>query len=196
MKKKKEQTLLDKITFSFDKIILGNIILTVLFLIFGIIVYLNPVMTLKTLGVFIGIYFSLFGLFNIYEFFMRKESPIFSLKIILGIIALVLGLFTIINPFKIVKLVTFALGIYLTLLGIFKILDALKLKKYGFDGWLIVLVVSVLITIFGVFVGINPMASVSLVEVTSIFIILSSILEICELLVLYTKAKSIMKLLK
>ena len=41
MKKKKEQTLLDKITFSFDKIILGNIILTVLFLIFGIIVYLN-----------------------------------------------------------------------------------------------------------------------------------------------------------
>ena len=196
MKNKKEKTLLEKISFSFDKIMLGNIILTALFLLFGVIIYIKPYIALTTVGVIIGIYFILFGLYNIYEFLMRKESPIFSLRIFLGILAVILGIFTIIDPFKIIKLITFALGIYLILTSIFKIIDAIKLKKYGFDGWLILLVVSILLLIFGIFIGINPMASVDIVEATGIFIILSSILEICDLLILYTKAKNITKLLK
>ncbi len=196
MTKRKEKTFLDRISLGFDKLMLSNIVLTALFLVFGVVIYLNPVITLKTVGIVIGVAFIIFGLFDIYEFLTRANNPLFSLRIVLGILTVILGVFTLMDPFKITKLLTFSLGIYLSILAIFKIIEAFKLKKYGFDGWVLMLVVSVLLLIFGVFIGINPMASVDLVEATGIFVILASILEICNLLMLYTKAKDIMKLIK
>ena len=43
---------------------------------------------------------------------------------------------------------------------------------------------------------INPMASMDIVEVAGIFIILASILEICNSIMLYTKAKDLLNLFK
>ena len=196
MKKNKQSTFIDKISLSFDKVMIGNIALTLLFLIFGIIIYLKPTVTLKVVGVVLGCAFILFGLFDIYEFVVRDNNPLFKFKVFLGALIIVLGVFTIIDPFKLAKLLTLALGIYLSLVALFKIEEALKLKKYGFDGWLLMLVVSIILLIFGIFIGINPMTYVNIIEATGIFIILASILEICDLLVLYTKAKNIMSLIK
>ena len=66
MAKKKEKTILDKIKLNFSKLLLASIILNVLFLIFGIIIYLNPVITLELTGIILGIYLIIFGLFAIY----------------------------------------------------------------------------------------------------------------------------------
>ena len=193
---KKEKTIIDYFNFKYDKMILANIILTAIFLIFGIIIYLKPMMAIKTVGIIIGIAFILFGIFAIIEYLTREINPIFNLKLIYGILCIILGLFTIIDPFKLVKLLTLTLGIYLVIVAIFKIIEAFKLKKYGFDGWVLTLVVSILLLIFGIFIGINPMVYVDFVEATGIFIILASILELANLLMLYTKAKDIVKLIK
>ena len=101
-----------------------------------------------------------------------------------------------INPFKILTIITLGLGIYLCLVAIFKIIDAFKLKKYGFDGWAITLVISIIILIFGVLVTINPLRAIDIVEVAGLFIILTSILEICNLIMFYSKSKEIQKLFK
>ena len=69
MAKKKNKTFLEMIKGDFKIIMLENIILTILFLIFGVVIYLHPLYALKTVGIIIGIYFILIGLFNIYEFF-------------------------------------------------------------------------------------------------------------------------------
>ena len=58
------------------------------------------------------------------------------------------------------------------------------------------LVTSFVLLIFGVFIAVNPMAAMDLVQVAAIFIILSSILEICNLIMIYSKAKDIVKLFK
>ena len=194
--KKKEKTFLDKISLDFSKIILGSIILNILFLLFGIIIYLNPLVAANTVGIIIGIYFIVFGIFNIYEFLMRKIVPLFNFKVMLGILSIVLGLLVILNPFRLIKILTFTLGLYLSVQAIFKCIEALKLKKYNYDGWLLQFVISVLLLIFGVFITINPMASMDIIEATVIFVILSSILEICNLMLIHSKAKDILKLFK
>ncbi len=196
MANKENKTFLDKISFDFGKIMLGKILLYGVFLILGVIIYLNPKITLSTVGVIMGIYFMLLGLYDIYEFLMRKENPIFNLKAYVGVIAIIMGLFTIINPFHMVKILTFALGIYLSIVALVKILEAFKFKKYGFDGWVLMLVISILLLIFGIFIAINPMAAMDLAMASGIFIILASILEIANLLMLYTRAKDIIKLMK
>lgn len=196
MTKKKEKTLLDRIKLNFSKILLGSIILNVLFLIFGIIIYLNPVITLELTGIILGIYMIIFGIFAIYEFIVRDNNPLFALNILWGILSILTGLLVIINPFEIIKILTFALGIYLIIISVSKIIDSLNLKKYGYDGWSLMLVIAIILLVFGIFIMINPMASMDLVEATGIFIILASILEICNSIMLYTKAKDILELLK
>ena len=196
MAKKKEKTLLDKIKLNFNKLLIGSIVLNLLFLIFGITIYLNPRISLELAGTILGIYMIVFGLFAIYEFILRDNNPLFSLNILWGILAIITGLLVMINPFEIIKILTFALGIYLVIASVRKIMDSLKLKKYGYDGWSLILVIAIILLIFGIFIMINPMASMDLAEATGIFIILASILEICNSIMLYTKAKEILDLFK
>ena len=195
MAKKEDKTFLEKINISFDKLLLGNMGIIAIFLVFGLVAYLKPYsMSLKSAQVVMGVYLILFGLFYCYEFLMRKEMPLFNLKVVLGVISLVLGLFVIINPFKIYEVITFTLGIYLSMCALYKIYEALKFRKLEFDGWLIMLVVSIILLVFGIFIGINPMKMMDLVEAAGIFIILASLLEACILVLLYTKNKEIKKL--
>lgn len=193
---KKEKNFWEIMKNDFGKMILGNIILNGLFLLFGIIAFMNVDMTVQVVGVIVGIYFMIFGIFGIFEFLARNTLPIFKYKIFTGILLIILGFFIMFNPFGIVKILTFALGIYLIIVSILKLFESLNLKKYGYDGWLILLVTSVLLLIFGIFITINPMASMDLIQAMAIFIILSSILEICNLIMVYSKAKDIVKLFK
>lgn len=193
---KKEKTFLEKLKGDFGKLILGSIILNILFLIFGIIIFMNVNLTIEVVGVIIGIYFVVFGLFDIVEYLSKNVVPIFKYKIFGAVVSILLGLFIIFNPFKIVKIITFTLGIYLVVISILKLFTTFNLKKYGYDGWLVMLVTSFVLLIFGVFIAVNPMAAMDLVQVAAIFIILSSILEICNLIMIYSKAKDIVKLFK
>lgn len=196
MAKKKEKTLLDKMKLNFNKILVGSIILNVLFLLFGVIIYLNSRITIELTGIILGIYLMIFGVYAIYEFIIRDGNPLFRLNIFWGVLSIITGLFVIINPFEFVKILTFTLGIYLLIISIRKIIDAFKLKKYEYDGWALMLAIAIILLIFGIFIIINPMASMDLVEATGIFIILASILEICNSIQLYTKANEVLNLFK
>ncbi len=188
------KNIIEKIKMNFNKILIGSIILNGLFLLFGVIIYLNPVITLELTGIILGIYFLLFGLYTIYEFIIRDNNPLFKFNLIWGILFIIVGFLVMINPFKIVKILTFALGIYLTVVAIRKIIESFKLKKIEYDGWSLTLVIAIILLVFGIFIMINPMASMDIVEVTGIFIILASILEICNSIMLYTKAKDLLNL--
>ena len=197
MKKKKEKTLLDKIKIGFNKILIGSIILNILFLLFGLIVYSNPRVSLELLGIFLGVYFIVFGLYAIFEFIARDNNPLYGLNILWGILAVIVGLLAIINPFGISTILTFTLGIYLIIVSISKIIDSFKLRKYKYDGWSLILVISIILLIFGIFIIINPIISaMEITEVAGIFIILASILEICNAIMLYSKAKDVLELFK
>lgn len=199
MKKKenvKKKSFLDGIMLDFKKITLISIVLDCLFLLSAIIMYLNPSMTEKAAGVIIGIYFLIFGLFEIYEFLTRKINPIFSFRVIIGVLVIVLGIFIIVNPFRLTKILTFTLGLYLILVALFKAIDAFKLKKCQYEAWLLVLVTSIIILILGIFITINPMSSMYLIEAASLFIILSCILSIANSFMFYSRAKDIVKLIK
>lgn len=197
MTKKKEKNLLEKLNLNFNKMLIGSIILNVLFLIFGFILYMNPRTSLETLGVFLGIYLVIFGIFSIVEYLSKEVKPLYGLNLIWGIIAIIIGLFAIINPLKLSTILTLALGIYLIVLAISKTIEAFKLKKLKYDGWLLMLVIAIILLVFSIFIIINPIISaMEITEVAGIFIILASILEICNAIMLYTKAKDILKLLK
>ncbi len=188
---------LNILNWELKNIFIANIVIDILFLIFGIFAYINPVMTQKSVAIVLGIYFLLFGLFNVYEFVMRNNFNLFKGRLVLGLLDIGIGIFAFFCPLKIVKMLTILLGIYLISGAVFIFFDALCLKKHKYDGWLIVLVISVILLIFGVFNVINPLAaSVDMVEIVSIFVILTSILEVTYHLMMFGKYKELKKLFK
>ncbi len=193
---KKEKSFLEQLNLDFKKMILGSVGLNILFLIFGIIIFMNVRITIGVVGTIAGIYFIVYGLFAILEFFMRDKLYIFKYKILVGILAIILGFFIMFNPFNFAKVITLTLGLYLIGISIGKLLETFDLRKRGYDGWLIMLVTSFILLIFGVFIAVNPMASMDLVQAMAIFIILSSILEICNLMMIYSRANEVAKLFK
>lgn len=179
----------------FEKFIIGGIILNILFIIFGIITFINMDIVINIAKIIIGIYFILFGILEIIEYMKDDIFHIFKNKIFMGIIFILLGFFIIINPFKILKIITFTLGLYLIALAINKASEALKLKKYKFEGWPLLLTTSVMLLVFGIFITINPMKGMDVLKAMAIFVVLSSILELCNLVMVYARAKEIKKLL-
>ena len=197
MAKKKEKSFIEKIKIGFSKMLIGSIILNVLFLLFGIFVYSNPRISLEALGVLLGIYFIIFGIYAIFEFVGRSEYPLYGLNIVWGILAIIAGFLAVVNPFNFTSVLTLALGIFLIISSISKIIDSFKLKKYKYDGWSLILAISIILLIFGIFIILNPIiAAMEITEVSGIFIILASILEICNCIMLYTKAKDVLELFK
>ena len=78
---KNEGNFLKNIRADFRKIIFGSILLNILFLIFGIIIFMNVNMTIEVVGVVAGIYFIIFGLYSVFEYFSKELLPIFRYKI-------------------------------------------------------------------------------------------------------------------
>lgn len=193
---KKEETGKERVGLDFKKIVRLDILLNSIFLLLGLYIYLNPMILLTTLGIVIGLYFMIFGVFDIYEYTKREIAPVFNYHLFLGIIAIILGIFMILNPFKLVKILTVTLGIYLAMVAIFKGLEAWHLKQVKYDGWLLTLVTAAILLIFGIFITINPMKGMDLAEATGIFIVLASILEVCNLFMIFGKAEEIAELFK
>lgn len=194
--KKKEKTGLEVLEKGFGKVTLANTLFCLIFLILGVVIYFNPAVTIDIAGTILGVYLIILGIASMGEFFVRKFDFFYRFHLIVGILAVILGIFVIVNPFKIIKILTFTLGIYLTITSIAKILEAFKLKKYGYEGWLLILVTAIILLVFGIFIAINPMASLALTKSAGIFIILASILEICNLIMMYRSAKDIVRIFK
>ena len=193
MTKKKQKGFLSSISLDFKKTILGSILLNALFLLFGLIMYLNTTSFEKAAGIILGIYFILRGVYSLYEFF--NKNSLFTFRIYMGIFAIILGFLTIAKPLALFQAVTFGFGLYLGVLGIVKVLEAIKLKKINFDGWLITLVTGALVALFGILMATGKI-NIDVVKLSAIFIMLSSILEIANLFMIMNKTKEIEKLLK
>lgn len=80
----------------------------------------------------------------------------------IGISLIILGLFVLMKSTMFVLLVPFVLGFMITFKGIEGMQNVLNLKRFGFGYQKGVMVVSALITVFGIIVMVNPFSTMRL----------------------------------
>ena len=83
----------------------------------------------------------------------------------IGISLILLGLFVLMKSTMFVLLVPFVLGFMITFKGIEGIQNVLNLKKFGFGYQKGVMIVSLVITIFGIIVMVNPFSTMKILLV-------------------------------
>lgn len=162
----------------YNNIKLLEILIAIVFIIFGIILLLNKTVSDRFISTFLGILILVEAVLNIYSTVMSDSNRIFKINILFGLIFIILAIFLFVNPIKFVNYITIYYGAYLIINGIKGFINSIKYKLIKEDSWLIILVMSILTISLGVLMIFYPFESFGIIEIVGIFSILFGLLTI------------------
>ena len=182
----------------FNKVILSSILSSLLFIALGVFLLIKPGTANKVIGYTLGAIMLISGITSIIKYFTNKDQlSFFRFELVYGILSTLLSVFIIFNPLTVTGFITILLGLWMTISGTIKIQQALELKRYKEDYWMIALAISILTLILGVLVIFNPFDGTKLItEVVGIFVILYGVLDIVEAILIRRNAKTLIKQIK
>ena len=154
---------------------------SILFLLFGIILFTNPGDILKFISYIAGGSLILIGIFNVisYRRTLKKLNIEQKSKLISGVLLMILGLFTILFSSLIETTIRLIFGGWIIYSGIMRLIDVLNNKenKVSFIGRLIV---AILLIICGLYVALTDLVY----SMIGLFIIIYAILDIINSFIL------------
>ena len=178
----------------FKKFIMMSIVTSVVIALIGAVLIFMPEMSNKLIGVITGALFALSGINTIYKFISRNGAKLYSLNLLFGIILVLIGAIIILVPFSVTSFLTICLGLYLIVFGANKVTYGVWFKIGDDSSWLITFVIGVMLMVFGILVLSNPFSALTVTQVIGTFLVLSSILDITDLVLLKKRANEITKI--
>ena len=168
-----------------EKSIIASSILT---LVVGIMLAIYPGNTLSLIGKVIGAALMVVGVIQIVVFFKNaKEDRIASTSFALGIILFAVGLYIFINDKSLTNIFTTIIGLLICIKSIYKIQLAVSLKEYS-NSWKYNLVSGLIVLSLGLIIIFYPIATAAtILRIIGIVLVISSIYEIAESLVVIKK---------
>lgn len=174
---KRTKRLLTKVDVLFTKIMWYQIALNAVLILFGIILLLFPEISVTVIGVLFGVIVLVFGGLHIYTSFKRNEISFFQFYFIYGIVGILLGILTFLNPFLFTQVMTIFIGIWLLYMAFIKGEFSLRLKKIQEKSWIILLVSSILEVFMSILIFINPFSNLLIAQVCGAYFILSGLIQ-------------------
>lgn len=165
----------------------SSIISSILFLILGICLFVNPTEMVKFITYIIGIIFVVFGSIKLYNYYKSKET-ISNIQLTLGIMSIIIGIIIMFCNGIIEFVIRLIMGGFILANGLNKIIVALNSKEYN-DKWKILLTIGTLLVIIGLYMILK--SNIVLSTVGLVLIAYSSIDIISY--ILYPKNKEIIK---
>ena len=140
------------------KKVLGNFtVLSVFCIVMGIALIIRPDFFTRVVGLVVGGVITAMGAVALLRYFIRtKTDPNNASGLISGVILVLAGVFVMVRPDFIPKVIAFVFGAYMLISGITNIQGAFALKKNNSTRWTKALVIAVLTTLAGLMLVINP----------------------------------------
>ena len=185
-----------KLEQAMDKMFFNEMVGSVLFAILGVIIAVKSEMTNKVVGILIGIFFLLFGLYYIYTTFEKNKMKLFHYNYAFGILSIILGVFIMFNPFSILNFLNISLGVWFVLESIKKFVYFIYLKREKTPMNRVLLVSAILLMLLGIMLMFNPFTTIVITRTVGIFIILYNVVNLNDLVLLRKRSKKILEILK
>ncbi len=153
----------------------NSLLTSILFLLFGIILFTNPGGILKFISYIAGGILILIGIFNLldYQKTLKKLNIEQKTKLIIGVVLIVLGVFTILFSSLIETTIRLILGGWIIYSGVIRLIEALN-NMENKTSFIARLVVSILLIICGLYVALTDLVY----SMIGLFIIIYAILDI------------------
>ena len=154
---------------------------TIITLILGIVLTIEPTGSIRMITAILAIAFMLIGGFQIVDYIRKsREEKMTSLSLILGVILLAGGLFLFINTDSLVKFITILIGVTICIKSLFKLQFAINLRDIS-NKWKYNLISGLIGMTMGVILLLNPFNSaVIFLRIIGILLIIGSIAELIE----------------
>lgn len=189
---------MSKITKRFEKMMLISLGVALLDIIVGILFIVCDSFSTSLNMVILGATILIHGLFYIirylYDGFGKK---VFAVDLIVGVASVVLGLFTIFNPFDPLTLLGVLFCLWLVISGAEKLYYGILFMKKQEDIYPLVTFISVLFFVMGILAIINPFKLFMVISrLVGLFIICGGLFEILICMLFRKRAKYILDMFK
>ena len=156
----------------------SNILISIIFAVLGIILIAQPDAAVKVITTTLGVVFIIVGIIKIVEYFSSKEhNEIINYDLIYGIIALVIGLITMIYSNAVEFMFSLMLGIWIIYSGAIRLSFAMKLKKINSSAWVSSLIIAIIIIIGGRVVAFTQNAVIIAVGIVTLVYAILDLIE-------------------
>ncbi len=172
----------------YEKIMWTEVCISLAMIIIGVICLMNPEISVKAISILFGLGVLTFGAFNLYCFSKTRDIPLFRFYLVYGIIAILLGIITILNPFLFSQVVTIFIGLWIIYIAIIKIDLGLRLKIISERSWLLLILTAALEIFMSVLIIINPFSNLALTQVAGTYLVLCGVLNISNLIMAKNRA--------
>lgn len=167
----------------------ASILTSVVFAILGLILAFYPGTTLKVISCILGIIFIVIGIFKLVNYFLAKgKYDFYNYDLIFGLIAVVIGIVTIIFKDTIESIFRIIIGIWIIYSSLIRMSASFKLKTMKIDAWMYSLILALLMLACGIFITFK---SGSIVIAIGVVMIVYSIIDIIEDVIFMKNVKDI-----
>ena len=167
-----------------------SILISAIFAILGIILIWKPEETIKAISYVLGGIFIVIGLVRIIAYITAKgKSDFYNLDIVFGILAIILGIVTIIYSNMIATFLNLIVGVWIVYSALVRLNVSIKLKnKVNNRAWLYTLILAIIMLICGLYVIFN---STAIIAAIGIAFFIYSIIDIIEQIIFMVNIKDI-----
>lgn len=165
----------------------SSIIMSIVLLIVGICLFINPAEMVKFITYIIGVIFVIFGTIKLYDYCKQKDT-ISNMQLTIGIAAIVIGIITMFCNGIIEFAIRLVMGGYILANGINKLIVALNSKTYN-DKWVGLVIIAGLLIIGGLYIILKSNIVLSTI---GLVLIIYSAIDIISY-IMYPKNKNIIK---
>ena len=156
------------------------VVTSILYTIIGVFMLIFPETVSDFICYLVSLMFLFFGVAGI-VMYIRSEikTPYTSTILVFGIVLGCLGIYIMMNPRTFVSLIPLVIGVFMIADSISKLSAALDLRKFGYERWWHLLVISFAILCCGLLLVFNPFEAVSLsIMVIGFILIVDSLTNI------------------
>lgn len=162
----------------FKKSGIVSIITSIIFAILGVVMARNPGEIIKLISAILGITILLVGVEKIISYIVFKgNKDFYNYDLIYGIIAIIIGILIMVYSNTFASIVGIVIGIWIAYEASLKIVLSIKLKNVGVASWGIMLGLSLMTLLVGIFVIFNQS---SIVVATGIVMIVYAVINIID----------------
>ena len=161
-----------------------NMIISIIVFLVGLILFLRPDATIKSIAIVIGILLIIMGSGPILDLFKSEEKKL-SFSIAPSIILFVIAFILFFKPELLMSIIPILIGISLIMSSAFKLQNIYNIKKVNnvFNIWTLIITLTILV--LGLLLIINPFGGViTATKLIGVFLMVYSVLDIIDNIIL------------
>ena len=158
-----------------------SMIYSVLFAIIGLLLFIDPSGFVVLVSYMIGILLLVVGINNVLSYSKNRDLAVTKTLLIVGVVLFIVGLFLILEPTFIGKIVPAVIGVCLIINALEKLMYLQYLQDKKSEAYMISLISGIVIMIVGIVLLFNPLSGTLIVtQIIGVIIVIYSVMDIIE----------------